>query len=94
MANETKTNSAVKTSETTNAKQVNTLSHKGGKSWELNGRAISNVEAMQFMRANHIDVPVWLEREVRTGKTLEERRAAKLESAIRRQSEKTGIWRA
>ena len=93
MANETK-NNAVKTSETTTTKQVNTLAHKGGKAWELNGKPATNVEAMQFMRANHIEVPIWLEREVRTGKTLEERRAAKLESAIRRQSEKSGIWRA
>ena len=94
MAIENKTSNAAKASETTNAKQVNTLSHKGGKAWELNGKAITNAEALQFMRANHIEVPVWLEREVRTGKTLEERRAAKLESAIRRQAEKTGVWRA
>ena len=84
MANETKTQSAAKASVT--------LAHKGGKAWELNGKACTNVEAMQFMRANKIEVPVWLEREVRTGKSLEERRAAKLESSIRRAAEKAGVW--
>lgn len=90
MAIETKQN-AVNTSDTMTGK---TLAHKGGKNWEIDGKPVANYQAMQWMKAKGIPVPVWLEREVRTGKTLEERRAAKAESALRRAAEKSGVWKA
>ena len=69
-----------------------TLVHKGGTSWLLNGKVATPAEAMQAMKVKGIAIPVWLEREVRTGKTLEQRRAAKAESAARRSAEKSGNW--
>lgn len=99
MATEVKTNGTnlssperPKTDAAYTAKEVWTLTHKGGTNWVLNGKAITPAEALQVMRAKKVDVPVWLEREVRTGKTLEQRRAAKIESAARRAAEKSGNW--
>ena len=64
-----------------------------GKQWSIDGQSCSNADAMGFMKAKGYAVPLWLEREVRTGLTLEQRRERRAMAASNRLRENAGEWK-